>query len=157
MIRIGSFCYRDGAQVLDLSKAVHQLFISLYDDDNEEVGKIVAEFWEQDLKSREDTRMLFLELLEMLATDKNALHIVIDLVIKRCSLSPDYPKTMFESLGDCVFQVHLFSTSSYDAREFLYSCSQSCKIAIQSGYVMAHEECNLPAAVCRVFILNGEL
>ena len=108
-----AYCYREGKEVADLSKVVHQLFISLYDDENEEVGKIVTDFWEQDLKSRVNTPILFLELMEMLATDKNSLHITIDLVIKRCSLSPDYPKAMFDSLGDCVFQVKYLLLSEF--------------------------------------------
>ncbi|CAG7836287.1 unnamed protein product [Allacma fusca] len=91
---------------------VEKMFVRLYQDDDEAMKLIVSEFWAKKLKSWMDSPSLILELMEILGEETSAIPICISLIMKRCSLSPDYFQPLFkEDLGDCVFQQYNLDTS----------------------------------------------
>jgi len=90
----------------EVLKQVCATFIRMSNDEDKAVKAVVGEFWANNLTNWLKSPHLLLELLEKLAESPRSVAVSLELLINRCSMSPDFRKLLFDKpLSDLPYQV----------------------------------------------------
>lgn len=93
-----------------------QTFVRMYEDEDEAVQEAVSKFWTNALadpaQPDKSTADILLDLFELICQEEHPLNVCLGLILKRCSVSPDYSKKIFERpLEECNFAPFQLDTS----------------------------------------------
>ncbi|XP_021944654.2 DNA-dependent protein kinase catalytic subunit isoform X3 [Folsomia candida] len=81
-----------------------KVFIDALKHESSEVRNTIEEFWMAVLDDCKNPQDLLVRLLELYGQKQNSLEIILGRILQRCSVAPDFQKTIFDKpLEDCVF------------------------------------------------------